>query len=76
MTRTGWLPALKVSSGPKLDALRPKPLPTKAGRNGWPLEAVRPLTVTVIGAYVAQAGTVTVKEVALAATTAAWTAPK
>jgi hypothetical protein len=50
--------------------------PAKVGRNDWLDCAVSPCTVTLIGPYVAPAGTVTVRLEALALVTAACTPPK
>src|SRR5437667_11245911 len=72
----GPLAAGKSRRDEKVLPSMPAPLPVKVGRNGALANAVKPPTVTVIGANCAPAGTVTMRLVELAEETDARTAPK
>src|ERR1035437_1610413 len=76
ITTAYGLDTLKFTPGANVEASIAAPLPAKVGSNAATLYATRPFTVTVIGANVEPAGTVTKRFVGLADETIARTAPK
>jgi hypothetical protein len=72
---SGPLPLGKSRRGPNVLELIAEPSPTKVGINDQFALAARPLIVTVMGAYVAPEGTLTIRFVSVALSTGAAVAP-